>query len=37
MENNIEGLYHGLTDPNTDCKIWLNDLDYRAKTWKTKK
>ncbi|MBP5399724.1 MAG: hypothetical protein J6Y53_04840 [Alphaproteobacteria bacterium] len=35
MENNVEGLYHGLTDPNTDCKIWLNDLDYRTNTWKT--
>ena len=37
MGNNIEGLYWGLTNPNGNCKIWLEDLDIGSKTWKNKK
>lgn len=37
MGNNIEGLYWGLTNPNGNCKIWLEDLDMGSNTWKNKK
>lgn len=34
MKNNIEGLLLGLKNPDIDCKILLENLDWRTNTWK---
>ena len=28
MKNNFEGLNYGLNNPDKDCRVWLEDLDY---------
>ena len=35
MQNNVEGLRYGLTNPDKSCRIWLNDLDINTNSWKT--
>lgn len=30
LSNNWQGMIHGLINPNTDCKIWLKDLDWKS-------
>lgn len=32
--NNFEGLYYGLNNPEKDCKTWLENLDINTNTWK---
>ena len=34
MKNNIEGIKFGLTNDGKECRIWLDDLDYRSNTWR---
>ena len=36
MNNNIEGIIYGLTNPEKDCNIWLKDLDMERNKWKSK-
>ena len=34
MRNNWEGLNWGLNNPDENCRIWLNDLDYQTNRWR---
>lgn len=34
MKNNIEGLLLGLKNPNIDCKILLENLDWGTNKWR---
>ena len=34
MNNNVEGVIYGLTNPEKECRIWLMDLDKGTNTWK---
>ena len=36
MQNNVEGLRYGLTNPDKSCRIWLNDLDINTNSWKNR-
>lgn len=37
MMNNLEGLWHGLTKPEEDGRVWLKDLDIKTNVWKNKR
>lgn len=34
MKNNLNGMKLGLQNPEKDCKILLQDLDWESNTWK---
>ena len=34
--NNYEATVYGLTNPDKDCRIWLEDLDINTNTWRNK-
>lgn len=34
MRNNLEGIQYGLSNPQKNCRQWLNDLDYRNNKWR---
>ncbi len=36
MKNNYEGTIYGLTNPDKNCRLWLNDLDVNTNEWKNK-
>lgn len=33
-KNNIEALNYGLHHPDNDCRLWLENLDYKNNKWK---
>lgn len=33
IKNNYQALNYGLTHPDENCRIWLNNLDYKNNKW----
>ena len=36
LQNNYEGTFYGLTNPDENCRVWLKDLDINTNKWKNK-